>query len=746
MRSALLASLFLVALQAAGAAARAADPFDIRLPCSQAFPSFVVTFRKEYASPEEEQAAYEAFCANLESLRELRASQAAGGRAEYAVTGIMDRAPETLLSAPFIHSESERTRAMRAALRAALQAEEKDGVKSQVVAGMWARMLSTEDGEVTEGSEDAGGVDIPENPPEGQPEGPTEGDGNGDGTEAEPGAGPDSGSEPDGGADETPDPRLPAGPWDFDPNKEKDDPEPHATPFDTELDTHRHFSYNRLGSCGYPDFPAELIPPIPEDTLPESVDLREMGLVTPVRDQGTCGSCYTFSAATVFESLILRNGPIIAKSQDHAAFAGPATVLKLSEEYLANSSLSNSFCNGGNMGSMLEDFYAGYLKTVELRSNYPYTLSLFPEVDGPAGRQPLPPKLPESQWYIPFALLPVDSWECPSAIMTINHLPPVSDKGPYPDGTNRIFTREEAQMLRSYLARGVAVSGGMNAGLCTKQFMAYGGGVVDCPCTEATMNHAVTFVGYGYYRTEPVWVLKNSWGSSWGTYGFFMVPASHARKMVVVEEGGQKGGGAKHGQHHGSAASETSPVSPLASQSPSYTFTDERSTTSNPFCIESMFHVVLPRMFDYRPKKVSSGDGSSTSYVFGRDISEPFDPKAWFDLSGAQYARYFTSPFEGKIRRGYNGLDRIGGGYLIPAGSTGCWVLVGICGFLALVEVIILLRGYICPPPRTVPAPIYLNLAQAKKVKRNKSRQGDFLNADTWQPAVYADNSASAWM
>mmetsp|Transcript_72690 Transcript_72690/g.207038 ORF Transcript_72690/g.207038 Transcript_72690/m.207038 type:complete len:335 (+) Transcript_72690:482-1486(+) len=116
-------------------------------------------------------------------------------------------------------------------------------------------------------------------------------------------------------------------------------------------------------STAFPDAtPAELSGHVPVGDLPDSIDWRDSGAVTDVKNQGSCGSCWAFSAAETLESHI---------------FMQTGSLLELSPQQLVSCSKNPKECGGtgGCSGSTQWNAFdytvgAGGIATEE---SYPYT-------------------------------------------------------------------------------------------------------------------------------------------------------------------------------------------------------------------------------------------------------------------------------------------------------------------------------------------------------------------------------------
>jgi len=186
-------------------------------------------------------------------------------------------------------------------------------------------------------------------------------------------------------------------------------------------------------------------------------DWRKLGKVTPVLDQGSCGSCWDFSAVAAFEgSYLLRNG----------------TRIDASEQQILSCSKAGT-CGGGWPYLVFEYLIAN---GTAMAASYPYTAT-----DSPCNT---PVALP----YRAVAWGYVDS----------------------NGGIPSVQALKNALCLHGPLSITVYVD---------TLFQAYAGGVFkDIPsATSPDINHAITLIGWD--DSKQAWLIKNSWGTGWGETG-----------------------------------------------------------------------------------------------------------------------------------------------------------------------------------------------------------------------------------
>ena len=198
----------------------------------------------------------------------------------------------------------------------------------------------------------------------------------------------------------------------------------------------------------------------------DSVDWRDIGAVTPVKDQKQCGSCWAFSATGAIE------GQHFLKTKQ---------MVSLSEQNLidCSSKWGNHGCNGGNSKKAFN--YIRENRGIDTEESYPYEA-----VDG----------------------------TCQFSAKTI---------GATVTGYVRIPYGNESALLEAVTTVGpIAVS--IDASNDT--FQLYSGGVYynpECSSSVFDLDHAVLVIGYGTHNGQDYWLVKNSWGEDWGMDGYIMM-------------------------------------------------------------------------------------------------------------------------------------------------------------------------------------------------------------------------------
>jgi cathepsin F len=207
---------------------------------------------------------------------------------------------------------------------------------------------------------------------------------------------------------------------------------------------------------------------IPINDLPQQFDWRNTsGVVSGVKNQGMCGSCWAFSATGNIEGIWA-----IAKKQP----------VSLSEQELVDCDKIDQGCNGGLPTNAYKTVIE--LGGIETESDYPYD-----------GRDE------KCHFNRSLSRVTIDSY---------------------------VVLPQNEVSLAQWLYKYGPISIGINAN--AMQF--YFGGIshpLKFMCNPNNLDHGVLIVGFGVAKTrflhklEPYWLIKNSWGKSWGEKGYYRV-------------------------------------------------------------------------------------------------------------------------------------------------------------------------------------------------------------------------------
>eukprot|EP00992_Anisonema_acinus_P015089 TRINITY_DN9602_c0_g2_i1.p1 TRINITY_DN9602_c0_g2~~TRINITY_DN9602_c0_g2_i1.p1 ORF type:complete len:320 (-),score=65.93 TRINITY_DN9602_c0_g2_i1:87-1046(-) len=210
----------------------------------------------------------------------------------------------------------------------------------------------------------------------------------------------------------------------------------------------------------------EYMPPLSDDEIATanaanaSVDWRTRGAVTPVKNQGQCGSCWTFSTTGNIEGQWF--------------LAGHRLVSLSEQELVSCATTAGHGCQGGSMDAAFR--WVKEKGGITSEANYPYTSGH--GVTGSCKRDR----------------------ETPIAAKI--------------SGSKRIASSETT--IAAQLARSGPLSIAVDA---QRGWQTYRGGIMHT-CYGKQLDHGVLLVGYGQEGSTRYWIVKNSWTSSWGEHGY----------------------------------------------------------------------------------------------------------------------------------------------------------------------------------------------------------------------------------
>jgi C1A family cysteine protease len=212
---------------------------------------------------------------------------------------------------------------------------------------------------------------------------------------------------------------------------------------------------------GIPELGRGEQPPVGQ---PPAYDAMALGYVTPVRDQGPCGSCWIFGAIAEFESDVLINESV------------SNVTLNFSEQEVGDCNIWSRFCNGGN----------AYMTT-----NY------------------FTKKGSSDEACHPYAATPQTCQNCP-ILKNADNWREITDS--YGNELYHVNTIKNAILNYGPVYTTINASG--------PSFSLYDSGVYEWWDFTGFTNHAIEIIGWNdsllHSHGKGAWLIKNSWGTDWG--------------------------------------------------------------------------------------------------------------------------------------------------------------------------------------------------------------------------------------
>ncbi|XP_033631305.1 cathepsin O-like [Asterias rubens] len=190
---------------------------------------------------------------------------------------------------------------------------------------------------------------------------------------------------------------------------------------------------------------------------------KKPSVLTPVKNQGSCGGCWAFTIVECLET-------------QHALKSGTLYDLSTQQVMDCNNVTGDHGCTGGSLCGTL-DWLQKSKEKIVLEKDYPYK-----------GKTETCKHLEES------GLVYQKNYTCQS------------------------YKDNEGEMVAKLFNHGPLV-----AAVDATSFQDYMGGIIQHHCTDRYDNHAVQIIGYDRSGDIPYYIIRNSWGTSWGLDGYLYI-------------------------------------------------------------------------------------------------------------------------------------------------------------------------------------------------------------------------------
>jgi C1A family cysteine protease len=210
-------------------------------------------------------------------------------------------------------------------------------------------------------------------------------------------------------------------------------------------------------------------------SVPDSLDWREKGAVTSVKNQGQCGSCWAFSSTGAIEGAwAIAKGPLV----------------DLSEQQLVDCATGVRYGSHGCSGGQMDGAFQYVITNGQCSlASYPYI-----SAEGKEG-----------------------TCHTCSAVARISTCFDVQPKN-----------QASLKVAVSQQPVSIAIEAD------TRYFQFYSSGVLTSSDCGTNLDHGVLIVGYGVENTIPYWLVKNSWGDTWGEKGYVKIARSDSTNDAGV--------------------------------------------------------------------------------------------------------------------------------------------------------------------------------------------------------------------